>query len=108
MESAEEAFKSGVTQLSADFAAGLGGLLDASTRLYQLEGEGALAGLQVEAFVIEEALSQPWRMEFVAQGGLQKSFPSRIVTPANASKRGEAVVNPCAKPKSNTAPGEAL
>ena len=46
--------------------AGLAGLLDGSTRLYRLEGEGELAGLQVEAFVVEEALSQPWRAEIVA------------------------------------------
>jgi uncharacterized protein involved in type VI secretion and phage assembly len=49
--------------------AGLGGLLgdllDATTRLYRLEADGELAGLQVEAFVLEEALSQPWRMELV-------------------------------------------
>ena len=44
----------------------LGGLLDGSTRLYRIEGEGELDGLQVEAFVVEEALSQPWRMEVVA------------------------------------------
>ena len=53
-------------QLESGLGNLLGGLLDASTRLYRLEGEGALAGLQVEAFVIEEALSQPWRMELVA------------------------------------------
>jgi type VI secretion system VgrG family protein len=44
----------------------LGSLLDAATRLYRLDGEGELAGLQVEAFVVEESLSQPWRLELVA------------------------------------------
>ena len=42
---------------------GLSGLLDGSTRLYRLDAEGELAGLQVESFVLEEALSQPWRLE---------------------------------------------
>ena len=53
-------------QLESAAGALLGGLLDATTRLYRLEGAGALDGLQVEAFVVEEALSQPWRMEVVA------------------------------------------
>ncbi len=39
------------------------GLLDGAARLYRLDADGELAGLQVEAFVLEEALSQPWRME---------------------------------------------
>jgi type VI secretion system VgrG family protein len=53
-------------QLESGLDGLLGGLLDGTTRLYRVEGEGALDGLQVEAFVVEEALSQPWRMEVVA------------------------------------------
>ena len=53
-------------QLESGLGNLLGGLLDGSTRLYRIEGEGELDGLQVEAFVVEEALSQPWRMEVVA------------------------------------------
>ena len=53
-------------QLESGLGNLLGSLLDGTTRLYRIEGEGALAGLQVEAFVVEEALSQPWRMEVVA------------------------------------------
>jgi hypothetical protein len=55
-----------LARLESAAGALVGGLLDASTRLYRLEGSGALDGLQVEAFVIEDALSQPWRMELVA------------------------------------------
>jgi type VI secretion system VgrG family protein len=47
-------------------AALLGAPLDSDTRLYRLDAADALAGLQVEAFVLEEALSQPWRLELVA------------------------------------------
>lgn len=43
----------------------LAGLLDGATRLYRLDAGGELAGLQVEAFVLQEALSQPWRLELV-------------------------------------------
>ncbi|MEH3087670.1 MAG: type VI secretion system Vgr family protein [Xylophilus ampelinus] len=43
-----------------------GAALGGATRLHRLEAAGALAGLQVEAFVLEEALSQPWRLELVA------------------------------------------
>jgi type VI secretion system secreted protein VgrG len=46
-------------------AASLAGLLDGATRLYRLDAQGELAGLQVEAFVLQEALSQPWRLELV-------------------------------------------
>ncbi len=53
-------------QLESGLGNLLGGLLDGSMRLYRIEGEGELDGLQVEAFVVEEALSQPWRMEVVA------------------------------------------
>ena len=36
---------------------------DSATRLYRLDTEAELSGLQVEAFVLEEALSQAWRLE---------------------------------------------
>jgi hypothetical protein len=60
------ALASRATDALGQLEAGLAGLLDGSTRLYRLEGDGGLAGLQVEAFVVEEALSQPWRAEIVA------------------------------------------
>ena len=43
-----------------------GGLLDGAARLYRIDAGGELGGLQVEAFVLEESLSQPWRLEVVA------------------------------------------
>ena len=55
-----------VSRAEDGLSALLGSLLDGTTRLYRLEGEGALDGLQVEAFVVEESLSQPWRAEIVA------------------------------------------
>jgi type VI secretion system secreted protein VgrG len=44
-------------------------MLDSSTRLYRLEGGSVFDGLHVQAHVLEEALSQPWRMEIIALHG---------------------------------------
>ena len=67
MESANTNIRSAVDGLiggaAASLSAALGGLFDSSTRLYRLDADGELSGMQVEAFVVEEALSQPWRME---------------------------------------------
>lgn len=46
--------------------AALAGGFDTGRRLYHLQGDGALAGLLVEAFCLQEALSEPWRMEISA------------------------------------------
>ena len=39
---------------------------DSSTRLYRLEGDGALAELMVEAWACDDALSTPWQLEISA------------------------------------------
>ncbi len=63
MDLQDAAARVGGALSDAALAALLGGL-DDSTRLYRLESAAAsvLAGLRVEAFVLEEALSEPWRL----------------------------------------------
>lgn len=39
---------------------------DSATRLYRLEGEGALSGLLVESWSLREALDEPWTLELAA------------------------------------------
>jgi type VI secretion system secreted protein VgrG len=67
MESANTSFQSAVDGLiggtAASLSCALGALFDSITRLYRLDADGELADTHVEAFVLEEALSQPWRME---------------------------------------------
>jgi type VI secretion system secreted protein VgrG len=67
MESANTSFQSAVDGLiggaATSLSGALGALIDSTTRLYRLDAEGELAGTHVEAFILEEALSQPWRME---------------------------------------------
>ena len=41
---------------------------DSATRLYRLEGAGAIGGLLVEAWSLRESLDQPWTLELAALG----------------------------------------